>query len=147
MEPGPTPERRGGMTHPRALLLFLVALSLATGTAACSAVSGQLVGPAWTLVAVGGKPPVAAGSITFSADGRVSFQTGCNSGGGEYTVDAASVVFGVMAMTEMACDGPRGDQEAAFVAVLSSKPTFIIAGRRLTLGSGASSLTFSAGDA
>jgi heat shock protein HslJ len=128
----------------RARTIAAALLVMAT-LVACGAASASLVGRSWELVAVGGKPPVAEGSITFAEDGTVAYRTGCNSGGGSYAVEATHLRFDAGFMTEMACDEPRGAQEAAFAAVLASNPPFVVNGAQLTLGTGAQSLTFQAG--
>jgi heat shock protein HslJ len=143
-EPRGRQRRRGGMTGWRWLLLAVVAVGLVLASAGCSATAGTLVGSVWKLVAVGGQPPVADGNIAFTADGRVSFQTGCNGGGGSYEAEATRLVFGQLMSTMMGCDEARSTQEAAFLAVLNANPSFVITGNQLTLGGGADSLTFEA---
>lgn len=132
----------------RQWLLGLVAIAMlcaAVGLAACQAAAGALTGAAWTLAAVNGQAPVAEGRIVFATDGTVSFATGCNSGGGIYEVEATRLAFAELVTTKMACDPDRAAQEQAFLDVLSSGPTFVVAGGRLTIGEGNRSLSFMAG--
>jgi heat shock protein HslJ len=130
------------MKHVTIALGLAALLVAATLVAACSAAAPALVGPTWKLVAVGDLGAVEGGEITFAADGQVSFRTGCNTGGGTYEVKATSIDFSAMMMTEMACDEPRSSQEAAFISVLDSDPSFIVAGDRLTLGTAGNTLAF-----
>lgn len=58
-------------------------------------------------------------TLTFSADGTVSGNFGCNSIGGTYSSDADTITFGPLMMTLMACDGPVMEQESAMVGILS----------------------------
>lgn len=78
--------------------------------------SGELVGPTWQWVeTVMGDGTVITPSdptvytLTFNNDGTVSAQIDCNSGSGTYQVDGASLTFGAMATTLMAC---LGDSQA-----------------------------------
>jgi heat shock protein HslJ len=117
-----------------------------------------LVGRAWkleTMVSGGAASSVPAGvsaSITFAADGSVSFDSGCNGGGGPYTVTSGSgtsvgsIAFGNLVMTAMACQEPRASVEAAFIAVVKGQATvaYKIVGSSLRLTGGGQELDFSA---
>jgi heat shock protein HslJ len=112
----------------------------------------QLTGQLWTLNsiisgdAVSSVPAGVTASIEFKDDGTVSFQSGCNSGGGSYTVDGQTITFSSLMTTEMACPGPQSDVEAAFLAVLGGEAVdFVIDSDQLTLVSGDSGLSFLAG--
>ncbi len=84
-------------------------------------------------------------TLLFKDDGTVDVQTGCNSGGGTYTVDGDRIVFGPIALTRMACAGAAGVTETAVVAVLGAEEiTFVIDGSSLTLMAGANGLQYSA---
>lgn len=85
-----------------------------------------LVGPTWTVVsiitgdAVSSVPDGVVATLQFSAEGRVSVQTGCNSGGGRFELDGGFMRFVDVAMTEMACDGAAGQMESAVLAVIGA---------------------------
>jgi heat shock protein HslJ len=74
--------------------------------------SAELIGPTWQWIQTeygDGSLLVAADptryTLTFHDDGTVSAQLDCNSGSGTYAVDGASITFGPMASTLMACMG------------------------------------------
>ncbi|MEX2012018.1 MAG: META domain-containing protein [Chloroflexota bacterium] len=102
-----------------------------------------LVGPTWTvnsIVSGDATSSIAEGvnaTLTFSADGRVAVQTGCNQGGGSYAVEGNRMRIAEIVLTKMACDGPRGQTEAAVLAVLQADT--------LTHATDAGSLTLQAG--
>ena len=112
----------------------------------------QLTGQTWTLSslisgdAVSSMPAGVTATLEFNDDGTVSFNSGCNSGGGSYTVDGQTVTFSNLLTTEMACAGPQSDVEAAFLAVLGAGPNdFVIDADQLTLLAGENGLQFIAG--
>lgn len=112
----------------------------------------QLTGQTWTLNsiitgdAVSSVPTGVTATLQFNDDGTVSFQSGCNSGGGNYAVDGQTVTFSNLITTEMACPGPQSDVEAAFLAVLGAESNdFAIDADQLTLLAGEDGLQFVAG--
>jgi heat shock protein HslJ len=106
-----------------------------------------LEGVAWTLESVEanqatspipttGRPP----TIELTG-GTVAVDTGCNVGGGSYTLGQGSVTFGPIAITRALCTDPAGQQvEQAMLAVLTGTATYAIDGDRLTLTNGATAL-------
>ena len=102
-----------------------------------------LVGPTWTVNsivagdAVSSIPDGVVATLKFSQDGRFEVQTGCNQGGGTYAIDGNRIRFTEIVLTKMACDGARGQMEAAVLAVLQADT--------LTLAIDAGSLTLMAG--
>ena len=107
----------------------------------------QLVGPKWTVESIimgetaASVPQGATAWLQFGADGRVSLNTGCNSGGGPYTAYAATITFGPLAMTKMACAGAAGQLEQAVMAVLNARTVdYSIDAQTLTLEAGAAGL-------
>jgi heat shock protein HslJ len=87
----------------------------------------------WRITHVNGRPALAdvEADLAF-ADGRVSGTAGCNRLSGSYTQDRAALRFGQMAMTRMACMGPRAEQEDRVVSVLN-QPLSIQFGERMTM--------------
>jgi heat shock protein HslJ len=85
-----------------------------------------LVGPTWTVNsivsgdAVSSIPDGVVATLTFSGDGRVAVATGCNQGGGSYSVEGNRIRFAEIVTTKMACDRARGQMEAAVLAVLGA---------------------------
>jgi len=86
-----------------------------------------LVGPTWTVVsvisgdAVASVPDQVVATFTFQADGQIGFNTGCNIGGGRYTATAEALRFTDLLMTEMSCESPAGEMEAAVLRVLQAE--------------------------
>ena len=73
--------------------------------------------------------------LTFD-EGRLSANAGCNTIGGNLTIDGNRLVFSGGEMTEMACQEPLMAQDNWLVAFLGSGPTFALSGNDLTLTSG-----------
>ncbi len=78
----------------------------------------------WLLVEVGGAPvsPLPGTRQPFilldQAQKKVSGFAGCNNFFGSYTLDGASLKFGQVASTRMACPGPEAGLEAGFFKAL-----------------------------
>ena len=64
-------------------------------------------------------------------EGRVAGTTGCNRYSGTYRIDGASVSFGPLAMTRMACVAPRDAVERAMTAALESTAGYAVIGNAL----------------
>ncbi len=80
-------------------------------------------------------------SITFSPDGKLSGNVGCNGFGGDYSVDGNKITFGPIASTLMFCENVA-EQESGTLAVFQESATFVLDGNMLTITSadGASSI-------
>jgi putative lipoprotein len=98
-----------------------------------------LVGPEWIVEDIGGRGVVgrARVSIAFDGQGRISGSGGCNRLVGGYTLDGASLRFGQMAGTMMACEPPLGEQEQRFHAALAEVRAWRIENGLLHLTNGA----------
>ena len=110
-----------------------------------------LVGITWGLTTIidgqtaSSVPEGVSATILFTADGKVQFDSGCNAGGGQYTVDGDSLHFAQIVSTTMACQDPRGSVESAVRAVLDGDPIkFSIDGATLTLTVGDKGLQYAA---
>ncbi len=107
-----------------------------------------LDGTEWKLIAFGTEdmvfyqPDVAVITATF-ADGRLSGNAGCNSYGGEYTVDGNTLTLSPIASTRMACadESVMGAENGYFMA-LASASDYAIDGNLLTITYAAGQLTF-----
>jgi heat shock protein HslJ len=79
-----------------------------------------LTGPEWMVTQIDGQPALddAAPTIAFLPNG-VTGSAGCNRFNGGYEADAASLSFGALATTRMACADDRMEQERAFLTLLS----------------------------
>lgn len=99
-----------------------------------------LVETSWQLTTfgpTGAETPVVADSIVtlaFSADGTAGGNTGCNSYGGDYTVEGNTLSFGELVSTLMACaDQAVMAQEQAYLAALQSAARFEVTADNLTI--------------
>jgi len=63
-------------------------------------------------------------TITFTSDGKVSGDAGCNRFVGGYTTDGTSITIGPLATTLMACEQPVMDAEATFLVRLQAAVSF-----------------------
>jgi len=121
---------------------LITLLVICLGLSACSAKnaepSASLIG-SWKLTSYGSAasptPAVAGagGELTFSNDGKVTGNSGCNGLGGNYKVDGDKITFDQIISTLMACDDPRMKQEGAVHQVLNDTASFKIEGNTLTL--------------
>ena len=66
-------------------------------------------------------PGDAIATIVFNSDRSVDVRPGCNSGGGDYTVDGTTITFGDIFLTRMACMEPFMQVEQAVLDVLSAE--------------------------
>ena len=83
--------------------------------------SGSGLVGAWDLAEMGPTADFAhlQPTIEFAAEGTVSGFAGCNTFSGSYTTDGATLTFGPMATTKMACERPGSAVEADYLAALS----------------------------
>jgi heat shock protein HslJ len=81
-----------------------------------------LANTSWTVTSLAGVPTVgpARPTMTFSADGRVSGNSGCNQYSGTYRTDGSSITITNIASTMMMCAGPGADVEGSFLKGLNS---------------------------
>ena len=93
--------------------------------------------------AVSSVPAGVVAALTFSA-GRVDVEAGCNRGGGAVSVTDATLTFGPIALTKMACDGGAMEVERLVSEVLSGDVRYAIEAGALTLDAGAAGLTLRA---
>jgi heat shock protein HslJ len=116
-------------------MLFVALLAMLILSACAGGSSADIQGQ-WKLVSYNQNPaaPDVETSIEFK-DGQLNGNVGCNSFGGEYTVDDDTINFGPIMSTMMFCEGPIGEQEMGTLAVLQEKSTFVIDGNALTITS------------
>lgn len=120
------------MTIPRRLAL-LACLALAAPAARAQGTTGP--SGAWVVQAIGTTSQAGAprADITFAADGRAHGTTGCNRFNGGFTVDGASLTFGPVAGTRMACEPRAMDQERRFHEALAATRGWRMDGQALLL--------------
>jgi heat shock protein HslJ len=104
----------------------------------------DLVGTEWILGDLPGQVLAdARPTISFSGDGTVTGNAGCNTFSGAYTVDGSNLTFGPLASTKMACEGAKGTLETAFLGAIQATTAYEITDAgELKLTSGATTLTF-----
>jgi heat shock protein HslJ len=108
----------------------LIAVSLIATACSSAPGAGPSDGPAvvglantsWTVTSLAGRPTVDSPrpTMTFSADGRVSGNSGCNQYSGTYRTDGSSISITNVASTMMMCVGPGADVEGLFLKGLNS---------------------------
>lgn len=104
-------------------------LSMLGLLAACATIGGgdPLAGSAWQLQRIDGTAIPAEVNITIAfADGQVSGNGGCNSYGGNYQVQSSAITFDQVMMTAMACIGPGGDTEGAYMQAFGQIKNFTL---------------------
>ena len=132
------------------ILFFLLAASLMLS--ACGAQARSLVG-SWRLTAYGPENSTtqavadSQASLTFSADGTVTGNSGCNGFGGAYEVDGDQITFSELVSTLMACTGPIMEQEGAVFQVLNGTADYRIDGDTLTITKDGTALVFDSSEA
>ena len=97
----------------------------------------ELAGTSWNLTEINGQAPIADRPVTIQFDDKQANGTsGCNSYGGEYTIDGNKITFSNVFMTEMACMDPQGimEQEMAFHEALRTATVYSIEGDTLKIG-------------
>jgi heat shock protein HslJ len=102
--------------------------------------ANRLVGTRWllrTLEGVAIQPDRQVPFLELVDDGggstAVFGHSGCNSFRGAYTVDGASLSFGVLAGTRMACPPPETELEARFLRALAAVERYEVRGPWLVL--------------
>ncbi|MDP9467893.1 MAG: META domain-containing protein [Chloroflexota bacterium] len=100
-----------------------------------------LVGPTWTVESIISGDAVSSVSllatIAFQADGRVTLNTSCNSGGGQYVATGDTLRFSDLVTTKRDCEAPAGDVETAILRVLQAETvSYRIEAGSLTLNAG-----------
>jgi heat shock protein HslJ len=146
-----------GELSPMRILAVAAAAALLIAFSACTAAGGTggtIEGPTWKLASQAVNGAVAAVPAEVHADarfgdGKVAGSGGCNVFGGPATISGAKITVGALISTQMACDGPAGDVETAYLANLAKAATFTATADALTIfdASGATLLVYAAGPA
>ena len=72
-------------------------------------------------------------TATFTPDGQVAGNAGCNTYSGPYKLDGTSLTVGPLVTTRMACDQAIMDQETQFLAALQTPTNVETSGATVTL--------------
>jgi heat shock protein HslJ len=104
----------------------------------------DLVGTDWILGDLPGQVLAdARPTIAFSGDGTVAGTGGCNTFGGNYTVDGSKLTFGPLNSTKKACGDAVDQVEAAYLAAVQATSAYeITSAGELKLTSGSLTLTY-----
>ncbi len=119
------------------LMTLLLILSATLGCT-MSATNEELRDRDWTLVWVEGFDTLPSGVATptlrFGSDGRLGGNTGCNSAGAAYTVEADRLDVDAMISTKRACLDPQGNLlEAAYITAIGGARAYRITNGQLEL--------------
>jgi heat shock protein HslJ len=142
-------------------IALVAAACSTTGGGSSSAPSGSsgttatpLDGTHWTLTSFGSggtSTAVPAGIVVDArfAGGTIAGSSGCNVYSGPVTLSGQSMTVGALATTQMACPGPQGETETAYLAALAKAATFTATADALTIfdAAGAPLLVYAAGPA
>ncbi|MDL2344574.1 META domain-containing protein [Deinococcus sp. MIMF12] len=120
----------------------LVFRRVGSGPANAAPTPATLLGQAYTLAAVGGRPVAASQPVTLAfGEGRLGGSDGCNQYGAPYRLEGATLVLtGEPVSTLRACPGPSAPVNLP--ALLASRPTLTVTATGLTLRAGETTLTF-----
>ncbi|OGO56812.1 MAG: hypothetical protein A2V84_09140 [Chloroflexi bacterium RBG_16_70_13] len=134
---------RGPLIAVVAVIAILVAACGGTGTSPTPSPLA-LEGTTWTATLIDDAPPVAGAEPTIRFEGgQAAGTTGCNLYGGAYQVGGdGAFKIDSMLMTEMACDGPRGQQESVVIEILTKADHIEVANGQLKISGPAGSITF-----
>ena len=72
-------------------------------------------------------------TATFTPDGNVAGNAGCNAYNGPYKLDGTKLTVGPLASTQKACEQPIMDQETQFLTALQTPTTVETSGATVTL--------------
>lgn len=122
---------------------------LALGTVllvACGSQSADVEGTSWQLMSINGEWPIAGSEITLRfEDGSVRGSSGCNTYGGDYTLENDGAFrAGPIMVTEMGCLDPEGvmDQEANYLRIFQEANKLALDEDELTIEGGGDTLVF-----
>jgi len=139
--------RKRRWTIALAIVVLACAKAPEQGGEAAGSVTSEnpLVGPRWRLVELEGEPALEGGGarephIVFSprdSVDRVGGATGCNTMGGTYEIEGASIRFSQLFSTKMACvEEERMRQETRFLKALETADRYAVTGDTLALSAG-----------
>lgn len=83
-------------------------------------------------------------TLTIDDDGNAAIFTGCNRGSTTVEITDATLTFGPIALTKMACPGAGSELEATVTKVLDGEVDYTVDGDALTITNGSSGLVYRA---
>lgn len=108
----------------------------ASTPAAATPGPAALIGTAWRLADLGGQPalPSVEATLEFPEEGKVAGRASCNRFFGTVEISGASIQFGPLAATKMAClDDAANAQEKKYLEALAAAERFEFDGPALLL--------------
>lgn len=87
--------------------------------------------------------PLVAGTrirLAFGSDGGITASAGCNTLGGDVEISDDRVLIDDLSSTEIGCDPDHHDQDAWLAGILMDDPAYSLAGDRLTLEVGSTTI-------
>jgi heat shock protein HslJ len=126
------------------LTVVVILLAACGGGASPTPSPLGLEGRTWKATLIGDAPPLADAAPTIRFEnGQAGGTTGCNLYGGAYHVGGdGTFKVDSMLMTEMACDGPRGEQESVVIEILTKADRIELVNGELKISGPAGSITF-----
>ena len=141
---GPTPERDGDT-----LTLTGGEVTVTMLDQAVAEPAKPLTGTRWTLDSIVDGETVSSvpanvdlPTLQLTENGEATVSTGCNRGGASVDIGDATLTFGPMRLTKMACQGEGPTVEAAVVAVLDGEVEYTIEGLQLSITNGEQGLVY-----
>ncbi|MGH6763897.1 MAG: META domain-containing protein [Phyllobacterium sp.] len=106
-----------------------------SGTEQAKPAEAGLLGVTWRLSSLQGKELQGSvkSTLTLAEDGKVNGHGGCNNFGGSAKIDGASIKFGNLFSTMMACEENKMEQERAFHEVLGNAASYELSEGNLVL--------------
>jgi heat shock protein HslJ len=109
-----------------------------------------LSGTSWLLASLNGQSPREGTTVTLNfgpeeaGKGNAGGSDGCNTYGGDYTLDGNALTFGPLISTQIACEQPIMDQATAYQKALSDTQSYRLDSSGLALldASGSALATF-----
>lgn len=118
---------------PRSVFAAVVLAGVTSGCAGPPERPGpaaDIVGPVWVAEDIAGAGVIDNARVTLrlGADGHAGGRGGCNSYGGSYALDGATLRLGPVAATKMACAEALMNQEQRYFEALAAVERFAVTG-------------------
>ncbi|HYH93511.1 MAG TPA: META domain-containing protein [Candidatus Saccharimonadales bacterium] len=127
----------------RADMVAEPAAAAGASPAASADAAVALPGTSWLLASIGDAPVAdVVPTLEFGADGSASGNAGCNTYNGTYTIDGATIAFGPLISTKMACGGEQDATESAFLGALQAATGWSVDAEGRLVLEGTQPLTF-----
>jgi heat shock protein HslJ len=117
------------------LSLSLLLLSACSAIGAATGSQPSLVGTAWVLAELDGRPALDEPQVTlYFNDGELGGDAGCNAYGGSYEVENGALrIDEVFSTLRMCLEEERMTQETDFLGALRRADSYRVAGERLEI--------------